>query len=62
MLEKLKKHPLSVMTTLAAIALVVQYTFPEFQQLSWWAGKVSDLLTGIATALAGKNLIAGKKS
>lgn len=61
MVERIKKHPLSVMTTLAACALVVQYTFPEFPQTSFWAGKISDLLTGLASALAGKNLVMGKK-
>ena len=60
MLERFKKHPLSVLTLLTLVAALAQATFPEFPQVVFWAGKAQALLLGLSAILSG-GYMAGKQ-
>lgn len=60
MLERFKRHPLSVLTLLTLIAALIQTTFPEFPQIVFWADKAQTLLLGLSAIFSGR-YIAGRQ-
>ena len=60
MLERFKKHPLSVLTLLTLVAALIQVTFPEFPQVVFWAGKMQALFLGLSSIFSG-GYLAGKR-